>query len=194
MLKWLSWSIFSPLTYIGVATHWSRFKFVQDLWGYMIYTQLLSVSDTGSLTFFVANLLHSPPRHDHYSWQTGLISDILSFIMQLCLQVFRSNPQDGWSLPKSSISFFLPREKSNLYFCGFDNWVSFKSVNMVTLSFFRRDQRSLTLHESISSSCTWLYSSNVFFSFSSSPQCLGRENVNIDRTAALWPHEYFSIR
>lgn len=41
-------------------------------------------------------------RHDHYSWQIGLIPDILPLIMQLCLWLFRANPQDGWSLPKSS--------------------------------------------------------------------------------------------
>lgn len=170
------------------------------MWGYDIYSATVCIRHRViKICVAICCIVHSN-RHDCYSWQTGLIPDILPFIMQLYLQVFRSNPQDGWSIPKSSDSFFLPPpgKKSNLYFCGFDNWVSFKSVNMITLSFFRGDQRSLTLHECISSSCTWLYSSNVLFPFFllttvlGTRECKHRQNSSPMTTRGL-SHQVDSI-
>lgn len=86
-------------------SHWRRLKSAQDLWGHTS-SHPLSVSHIGPTVFVffwwqICYIIHLN-RHDHYSWQIGLIPDILPLIMQLCLWLFRANPQDGWSLPKSS--------------------------------------------------------------------------------------------
>lgn len=149
-----------------------------------VFLQLVFISDIGSPNYFVANLLNVHlNRHDYYSWQTSLIPDLLLLLFNYVYKCSEPTPRMDGVYP-NPLNFLLPPPgENNLYFCGFDSWVSFKSGNMVTLSFFSRDQRSLTLHKSISSSCTWLCSSNVFFPFPPHHSAWD-ENVNIDRNSS----------
>lgn len=127
----------------------------------------------------MTNLLHNPLKQ---TWSLLLTnwpnSRYIAFNYAVMSVIIQSQPPRWMEFTQilSTSSFLPPGENQICTSVGLTTEsLSSQLIWWLCLSFFTRDWRSLTLHNSISSSCTWLCSSNVFFSFSSSPQCLGRE-------------------
>lgn len=144
VLKELSWSVFRPLIFVGAWLHSGEDSSLLRTSEGAVYSAPVCVRRSCDDGFLVADVLRNPLT---WTWPLlltdGPNSGYAAFIVQPCLQVLPASPGMNGVHPDT------PLENSNVYSRGLDNWVSFKSVNMVTLFFFP--------------SCTWLYSVNISF-------------------------------